>query len=199
MSRSKRTIVAKETAMGNTESKPVYEGRHLTMLDRGGWEYATRNVPRPAVGIVAVTDSGDVLLVEQHRPPVNKNVFELPAGLSGDIAGREDEPLVEAAKRELLEETGFVAGRWTELVNGYSSPGLTDESITLFLAEGLKKEGPGGGDDSEDITIHEAPINGVLPWLAKRQAAADLKLLAGLNAAQEAIGKRNGQASTEES
>jgi ADP-ribose pyrophosphatase len=176
--------------VSNEEALSVYEGRHLSMLSRGGWEYATRNVARPAVGVVAITVSGEVLLVEQHRPPVGMKVFELPAGLSGDIAGKEDEALVEAAKRELLEETGYVASHWTELLNGYSSPGLTDESITLFLAEGLQKEGPGGGDHSEDITVHAAPLDGVLPWLERRHATADLKLLAGLYAAQQTIASR---------
>lgn len=179
-----------------------YSGRHLSMMDLGGWEYATRNTARPAVGIVAVTDAGNVVLVEQHRPPVGTKVVELPAGLSGDIAGKEDEPLVEAAKRELLEETGYVASRWTELLNGYSSPGLTDESITLFLAEGLTREGPGGGVESENITVHEVPLDGVLAWLHQRQTTADLKLLAGLFAAEKTIRswkkKEDGQASTQE-
>jgi ADP-ribose pyrophosphatase len=188
--------------MVNDGTSPVYKGRHLSMHNRGGWEYATRNIDRPPVAIVAVTDSGHVLLVEQHRPPVNESVVELPAGLSGDVAGKEDEPLVEAAKRELLEETGYVASRWTELLSGYSSPGLTDESITIFLAEGLTRQGPGGGDYSEDITVHEVPLTEVLRWLQRRKATADLKLLAGLFAADEAIRARgrdgNGQTSTQE-
>lgn len=171
--------------MNDGNAATVYVGRHLSMRDRGGWEYAARNTARPAVGIVAVTDAGDVVLVEQHRPPVNQRVIELPAGLSGDVAGNEHEALLEAAKRELLEETGYVADRWTELMSGYSSPGLTDESITLFLAEGLKREGPGGGDHYEDIAIHEVPLTEVLPWLRRRDAMADLKLLAGLLAAGE--------------
>lgn len=155
------------------------------MVARGGWEYATRNTARPAVGIVAITDAGDVVLVEQHRPPVGRTVIEIPAGLSGDIAGNENEALLDAAKRELLEETGYAAARWTELLSGYSSPGLTDESVTLFLAEELERKGPGGGDHNEDITVHEVKLHEVLEWLRQRGAAADLKLLAGLYAAIE--------------
>jgi ADP-ribose pyrophosphatase len=96
---------------------------------------------------------------------------------------------LEAAKRELLEETGYVADRWTELVSGYSSPGLTDESITLFMAGGLRRVGPGGGDHQENITIHEVPLTEVLPWLRSREARANLKLLAGLFAASEHLGR----------
>lgn len=171
--------------MTESNATTVYEGRHLSMRGRGGWEYASRNIAQSAVGIVAVTEAGDVVLVEQHRPPVVQNVIELPAGLSGDIVGKEDEALLEAAKRELLDETGYVAERWTELVTGYSSPGLTDEAITLFIAEHLKKAGVGGGDQSENITVHEVPRDGVLAWLKGKAAVADLKLLAGLFAASE--------------
>jgi len=168
----------------NNELTTVYQGRHLSMAQRGHWEFATRNTKKPAVGIVAVTDDGNVVLVEQYRPPVGKNVIELPAGLSGDIPGEEQEALVEAAQRELMEETGYVASQWTEIGSGYSSPGLTDESIVLFLAQGLVRQGDGGGDESENITVHEVPVDSVLPWLNEGNASADLKLLAALYAVQ---------------
>ena len=78
----------------------------------------------------------------------------------------------------------YAARRWTELGRGYSSPGLTDESIVLFLAEGLEKKQPGGGDEGEDITVHEVAMDNVVDWLREQEAHADLKLLAGLFAAQ---------------
>lgn len=162
----------------------VYAGRHLSMVVRGDWEFATRNTKRPSVGIVAITDAGNVVLVEQYRPPVSGPVVELPAGLAGDVAGAEDEVLLEAAKRELLEETGYAAAKWVELGEGYSSPGLTDESIVLFLAQGLTKQSAGGGDGSEQITIHEIPLDAVAGWLHANELSLDLKLLAGLYAAQ---------------
>lgn len=173
--------------MAPEETSLLYAGKHLSMRNRGGWEYATRNTARPAVGIVAITAAGNVLLVEQYRPPVGKKVIELPAGLRGDVPGKENEAPVEAAKRELLEETGYVAEQWTELLTGYSSPGLTDESITLFLAEGLERVGPGGGDRNEHIIVHKVPRDEVLSWLTSKAAVADLKLLAGLFAAGERL------------
>jgi ADP-ribose pyrophosphatase len=162
----------------------VWKGRHLSVAARGGWEFVTRNTARPAVGIVAVTRDRRVVLVEQYRPPLGRTVIELPAGLAGDVAGAEQEALVEAARRELVEETGYQAARWTELVRGYSSPGLTDEMMVLFLAEELTKTAAGGGDASEQIALHEVPLAGVLDWLREHGQAADMKLLAGLHAAE---------------
>lgn len=172
--------------------QPLWKGRHLSILARGKWEYAARNTSRPAVGIVAITGDRRVVLVEQFRPPVNASVIELPAGLAGDQPGAEHEPLVVAAQRELLEETGYQAKRWTELATGCSSPGLTDEQIVLFLAEGLTKVAPGGGDASEAITIHEVPLGTADQWLAARGSLVDLKLYAGLFAAQAALARRAG-------
>jgi ADP-ribose pyrophosphatase len=172
------------------ERRIVWTGRHLSMADRGGWEYATRNTNKPAVGIVAITDDCRVVLVEQFRPPVGRMVIELPAGLAGDVTGAEQESLIDAAQRELIEETGYRAARWTELTHGYSSPGLTDESIVLFLAEGLTKVGAGGGDDSEDIALHEVPLEQVFQWLDQKGCRADLKLLAGLYVAESLLKSR---------
>lgn len=167
------------------QQETVYQGKHLSMVQRGKWEYATRSTDKPAVGIVAITDEGNVVLVEQFRPPVGKPVVELPAGLAGDVQGQEDEALLEAARRELLEETGYRAQRWTELGMGYSSPGLTDEAIVLYLAEELEKQTEGGGDEHEEIVLHEVPLDAVTRWLAERNLAADMKLLAGVYLAKE--------------
>ena len=173
------------------EVQTVHTGRHLTMVARGRWEFVTRNTQRPAVGIVAITDAGEVVLVEQYRPPVDRRVVEIPAGLTGDVGGAENETLLEAAKRELKEETGYAAKRWTQLGGGYSSPGLTDESIVLFLAEGLQRQQRGGGDESEQITVHEVAVENVDQWLNERDAPADLKLFAGLYAAQNYLRTRD--------
>ena len=91
------------------ELKVLAEGRHLRLVSRGRWEYVERPKVTGIVIIVAVTRENNVVLVEQNRPPVGGRVIELPAGLAGDIAGSESEAMEEAARRELLEETGVVA------------------------------------------------------------------------------------------
>ncbi|MCC6492046.1 MAG: NUDIX hydrolase [Pirellulales bacterium] len=181
----------------NEPKRTLYAGKFISLVARGRWEYATRDSAQPAVAIVAVTDDDRIVLVEQHRTPLGANTLELPAGLSGDAPGAEDEPLVTAARRELLEETGYVAQRWRELVLGYSSPGLTDESIVLFLAEGLSKAAPGGGDESEALTVHEIRLDDAIEWVTGRNTPLDFKVLAGIALAQRERSRRRTSASDE--
>jgi ADP-ribose pyrophosphatase len=169
----------------NLQDPPVLivEGIHVRLMKRGLWEYVTRKRVSGIVGIVAVTDEGKMLLVEQPRMPMGKNVIELPAGLAGDVPGHESEPLTEAARRELLEETGYEAAGMEYLTEGTSSAGITDEIISLFRATGLKKVGPGAGDGSEQIILHEISIARVADWLEEQRRARkliDLKVYGAL-------------------
>ena len=86
-----------------------------------------------AVGVVALDDEGRVLMIRQYRHPVGRMLWELPAGLR-DVAG---EPLLQAARRELLEETGYRARDWHVLADYFSSPGIITERLRVFLARGL--------------------------------------------------------------
>lgn len=96
---------------------------------------ATRDVVVHSGGVVIVAEkSNQILMVKQYRYPVEKTLIELPAGRL-DKTG---ESIIEAAKRELLEETGFVAKKWTDLGYIYSSPGFTTEKLFLFHATNLE-------------------------------------------------------------
>ncbi len=170
----------------------LHRGEHLQLIACGHWEYATRTLATGAVGIVAITPDERIVLVEQFRIPAGRRVIEIPAGLVGDQSDLVDEDLLVAAQRELLEETGYQSERWTQLVQGYSSPGLTDEAITLFLAEDARKTAPGGGDDTESIVVYEVPIREADAWLATKLAGgvgADLKLLAAIHLANQAVNR----------
>jgi ADP-ribose pyrophosphatase len=162
------------TMTDSTDNTIHYQGRFLSLVSQNGWEYATRVGSTGVVAILAVTDDDRVILIEQFRPPVGKSVIEIPAGLAGDIVGSESEAFAEAAQRELLEETGYAAAAMRELQPGPSSAGLTDELITFFEATGLTKEGEGGGDESESITVHEIPRPELRDWLNQQAAAGKL-------------------------
>ncbi|MAE66674.1 MAG: hypothetical protein CMJ18_20590 [Phycisphaeraceae bacterium] len=171
--------------MTEPSTETVYEGRFLRIDRRGAWEYAARTNARGGVAVIALHDDGRIVLVEQHRPPVDAFVVEPPAGLSGDTD--DSESLLESARRELEEETGYTARAWQRLETAYASPGMTDEAITFFLARGLTKTGKGGGVDAENITVHEVPLDDLPRWLAARGGPIDMKLYAGLFAASAAI------------
>ncbi len=161
----------------------LFRGRHLEFIDADGWEYAHRPQATGVVILVPITDDDRIVLVEQYRIPVAATVIELPAGLAGDIQGEEDEPLVAAARRELLEETGYEAADIELLTEGPPSPGVSSEVTSFFLARGLRKTGPGGGDEDESITVREVPLGELDAWLLaarERGAMVDPKLYAGL-------------------
>jgi ADP-ribose pyrophosphatase len=166
-----------------SERTVLFEGRFLRLVRRDGWEWCERVRASGVVGVIAVTPARALILVEQHRPPVDARVIELPAGLAGDLADAPEEELVVAARRELMEETGWEADDWALVTDGPASAGLTNERVHLFHATGLRKTGPGGGDGSEDIVVHEIPIDGLLAWLAERRRAGvlhDPKVIAAL-------------------
>lgn len=152
-----------------TAEGTVWEGRHLRFIKRGGWECVERTKASGIVGVLAVTPEAGVLLVEQFRPPVGRRVIELPAGLAGDIEGAEGEALAEAARRELVEETGYDAGRMEWLGEGPASAGLCDEIITFFRAHELRRVADGGGDADEEIRVHEVPLVDLRRWCGERR------------------------------
>jgi ADP-ribose pyrophosphatase len=83
----------------------------------------------------------------------------------------------------LLEETGYQAASLECLTEGPSSAGISTEVISFFRARGLKKISKGGGDQSEDITVHVIPLDGLMTWLdSKRREGClvDYKIFAGL-------------------
>jgi len=158
-------------------------GAFLEFIKEGGWEYVRRTSDGGAVIIVAVTDAQRVVLVEQARPPVGGHCIEFPAGLVGDQVEFVGESLAVAAERELLEETGYAAENMEYLTHGPPSPGMSSELVTFFRATGLRKVAAGGGDETEDITVHEIPLDQITAFLdgaQRRGIAVDPKVYAGL-------------------
>src|SRR5437899_887208 len=111
--------------MNRDAKKILHAGRVLALVKEGRWEYAERLKVTGAAIIVAVTDEQKFLLVEQYRIPVHSRTIELPAGIIGDEPDCGNESHAEAARRELLEETGYDADRIEAITTGPTSSGLT--------------------------------------------------------------------------
>jgi ADP-ribose pyrophosphatase len=163
-------------------SETLYEGKWLRLRQRGRWEYAERtHGDGMAVIIIAVTPDDNVLFVEQTRIPLGGKTIEMPAGLVGDQPG--EDTLEDAARRELVEETGWRPARVDVLLVGPTSSGMSNERIAFVRARGLERVGPGGGDATEDIIVHEVQRSEAPAWLIQKRGEGyelDLKLWAGL-------------------
>jgi ADP-ribose pyrophosphatase len=166
-----------------TETETLCNGKWLRLKRRGRWEYAERTNPGGGVMIIAVTPGDRVLFVEQYRPAIESMTIEMPAGLVGDIATSAGESAVDAAHRELVEETGYRAGRIEFLMEGPTSAGMCNEILAFVRAHDLVRVEAGGGDESEEITVHEVPRREAAAWLVERIRAGysiDPKMFAGL-------------------
>lgn len=174
------------------DKKTVCEGRFLrfvktTYADSSGllreWEFIERVNCQGVVAIVPVTDAREVILVRQFRPPVNRHVIEFPAGLND-----KGDTIEEAARRELLEETGYYAGRMIFLTEGPLSSGASGEILSVYLAQDLEFRGIGNRDETEDIEVLKIPIDEVSDHLSRVRSLgdlADLKILGLLELAKE--------------
>lgn len=117
--------------------------------DSGGFEIKRAIVRHPGSAVMmAVDQQSRVLLVKQFRLPAEQDLWELPAGRLDP-----GESPLEAAKRELREETGYQAKKWTELASFWASPGYVQEKMNVFLAEELT-EGQQEPMDDERIEAH---------------------------------------------
>ena len=135
-----------------------------------------------ASAIVPVDAEGNVTLVRQYRAPIADVLLEIPAGKL-DFKG---EDRLEAAKRELREETGLTAEKWTHLTDMISAPGFCDEVISIYLAEGLSA-GEDEPDEDEFLNVVKLPLKELLDR-AVRGELNDAKTLSGILLAARRLG-----------
>ncbi len=175
--------------------KVVWQGKfmsavEITYRDARGvvrtWEALERLGIGGIVVMVAVTPSGNVILERQFRPPVGRDVIELPAGLV-----EPGESMEIAAKRELIEETGWSAGKLEFLAEGPISTGASTEALRAYLCTDLEHVGKNGGDDNEIIEVIETPIRQAQEFLKTAQTKGtmvDLKVFGLVELARRALG-----------
>lgn len=142
----------------NLSRQRVFDGiilhiDHLTNLLPNGKE-AKREVAMHvgASAVLPVDAQGNVYMVRQFRAPIDQVLLEIPAGKLDSL----DEDRLLAAKRELKEETGFEAEDWVHLTDTYTTPGFTNERISLYLARGLRA-GETHPDEDEFLNLVKLP------------------------------------------
>ncbi len=164
------------------QSRSLFRGDFLELRRSSHWEFVQR--VRGAGGaafLVATTLENEIVLVEQHRIPVGKPVLELPAGIVGDDNAQET--ALEAAHRELLEETGFAASHAELLFDAPTTAGITSEWAWFIRMRGLSRVHNGGGVDDEDIRTHLLPLHTAgheLQAMKSAGMAIDVRIFAAL-------------------
>ena len=147
------------------ESKEIYENPWIRVqedqvINPSGTKgiYGTVSFKNKALGIVPIDEDGFTWLVGQYRYPLNEYSWEIPMGGGKIVENSKDieEQLLEAAQRELLEETGLIAQKWTKIARIHTSNSVTDEEGFVFLAQELSQtdSSPEETEELEVIKIH---------------------------------------------
>ncbi|MFN8342587.1 MAG: NUDIX hydrolase [Cyclobacteriaceae bacterium] len=131
---------------------------------------------KKAIGIVAIDDEQHTWLVGQHRYPLNEWSWEIPEGGG-------DDPLA-SAQRELLEETGITAARWTSIQRTHLSNSVSDEEGFIFLAEGLTQGTPMREDTEADMIVRRLPFTEALSMVLNGEITDSLSVMGILRVAR---------------
>ncbi|MBX7125735.1 MAG: NUDIX hydrolase [Cyclobacteriaceae bacterium] len=131
---------------------------------------------KKAIGIVAIDDEQHTWLVGQHRYPLNEWSWEIPEGGG-------DDPLA-SAQRELLEETGITAARWTSIQRTHLSNSVSDEEGFIFLAEGLTQGTPMREDTEADMIVRRLPFTEALAMVLNGEITDSLSVMGILRVAR---------------
>ena len=146
----------------------LYEGPIFRVERRGNRDVV---VHAPVAAVIAIDPDDRLTLVRQRRVAVDASLLELPAGFIHD-----GESPLDAARRELAEETGLYAGEWKEMSTFFTSAGFTDERVHLFAATGLV-QGEASPDDGEELEVVRVPVTDVPVLIGE---VTDAKTLIGL-------------------
>ena len=159
--------------------REVYRGRVIRLVERdfrlpNGRRTTFSVVEHPgAVAIVPVFENGDVMLLRQFRPSIGAELYEIPAGTL-----EEGESPLETARREIVEETGHRARKWSKIAEFYTAPGFCTEIMHVFVARDLVPA-EAEGDPDEVIRPVRVPFRRALD-LVWRRKVRDAKSIAGL-------------------
>ena len=145
------------------EKKEVYENPWIQLTEfqvinpnGGKGIYGKIHYKHLAVGVIPVDENWNTWLVGQYRFPLDLYSWEIPEG-----GGKMEEEPLEAAKRELLEETGIVAKEWIKILTMHLSNSVSDELSIIYLARNLEQQ-KASPDETEDLVVKKLPFDKVL-------------------------------------
>lgn len=165
--------------------KILFDGKFVRIIEKtfktkkgktGIWEVVERvKLHKRIVIIFALTKNKEVVLEKNYRVTLETYVIELPAGLTD----KEGETEAEAAKRELFEETGYVAKEVVEVFTSVGSPGLTNSEFVYFFAPNVEFAGKQTADEEEEIEAFTVPLEKLVDFVLepKQDIKIDDKIL----------------------
>lgn len=149
-----------------TDTRIVYENpwiqvREDQVLNPAGKPgiYGVVSFKNFAIGIIPVDAEGNTWLVGQYRYSLNEWSWEIPMG-----GGPKGVDMLESAKRELKEETGYTAAKWTDIMTIHTSNSVTDEEGVVFLAEDLTP-GETEPEETEQLVVKKVPLKEAVDWV----------------------------------
>jgi 8-oxo-dGTP pyrophosphatase MutT (NUDIX family) len=172
------------------DERVVHEGYVIsvavgTFVDPNGDEFTRDVVHHPGAVSIVPVDGDDAILVRQYRAAVDRFLLEIPAG-KRDV---QDEPPVETAKREIVEEIGMRAGTVELLAEFFNSPGFCDEHSWVYLGTDLEEaEIDAQGIEEEHMTIERVRLDDVADLIARAEIT-DAKTIIGLTLALRRLGR----------
>lgn len=174
------------------ESKPIYENpwidvqEHQVLNPSGGKGiYGTVFFKNKALGIVPVDEHGNTWLVGQYRYALEEYCWEIPMG-GGKIIENGDsieEQLLQAAQRELLEETGLIAEKWTKIARIHTSNSVTNEEGFVFLAEKLSQT-DSSPEETEKLEVVKVHLSDAVEMVLKDEITDAISMVGILKAAK---------------
>ena len=131
-----------------------------------------------AIGIIPIDEDGNTYLVGQYRYPLDIYSWEIPMG-----GGHKDNDSLESAKRELQEETGFTANKWTEIATVHTSNSVTDEEGIVYIAEELQA-GETNFDETEDLQIKKVSLAEAVEMVMNNEITDSISVIGLLKVAR---------------
>jgi ADP-ribose pyrophosphatase len=166
------------------ESTPIYNNPWISLTEHqvinpsgGRGIYGVVHFKNRAIGVLPLDDEGYAYLVGQWRYALGQYSWELPEG-----GGAMDEDPLEAAKRELLEETGFTAQHWTPILRMHLSNSVTDEESLVYLATGLTA-GQAQPEETESLNLKKIHFSTLLEMVQSGEITDSITVAAVLRVA----------------